>query len=79
MLPIGQTLTLNGRDGIVCFDANYNNKYYVNINFDDDNDYKIYRVDKNGENLTFTLEKDEKTITDLITIWLADGMEDLNV
>ena len=76
MIPIGQTLTLGNQEGIVCFDATYNDNYYVNVSIGDD--FKIFRVDKDGDGFNFTLEKNEEVLANLFSIWLAEGLEDQN-
>ena len=76
MIQIGQTLTLGDQEGIVCFDATYNDEYYVNVSIGDD--FKIFKVEKDNGDFVFTLEKNEEVLANLFSIWLAEGLDDTN-
>ena len=73
-MEIGRNITINNRKGIICFTANYNGTDYVNICFDDNNEYVIYKVTKEGEDYLFTRETDKNTMSSLLAIWVNEEL-----
>mgnify|MGYP007069838232 CR=1 FL=1 len=74
MIEIGQNLNINNRRGVVCFTGNLNNTDYINVCFDDNNEYKIYKITKDGEDLILKAETDKNTISTLMAIWVSDEL-----
>ena len=74
-MKIGQNITINNRKGIVCFTGNFNHTDYVNICFDDKNEYVTYRVIKDGDDYLFEKETDKNTLSSLLAIWISEELE----
>ena len=82
MIDVGTILHLGGREGIVCFIADYNGKYYINVNFEENgkDEYKVYEVivDEKNSEYVFRIEKDEEIINELAARWVAEELVEDN-
>ena len=80
MIDVGTIITLGGKEGIVCFRAEYNEKYYINVNFEVDgkDEFNVYEVkvdDEHGE-YVFRKVKDKEIIDELSSRWVVAGLLD---
>ena len=75
MVKIGQTLTIDGQEGKIDFEAKYNRRHY--IGFMIDKKLNIYRVVKKNRKDTFVKEEDKPTIAYLLATWLAENINKL--
>lgn len=74
-MVVGQNLTINNRKGIIVFTGNYNNIDYINVCFDDNNEYKTYRVTKDGDDFLLDLETDKNILSTLLAIWASEEID----
>ena len=71
MVKIGQTLTIDGKEGTVDFEGTYSRKHY--IGFVIDKKLNIYRVVKKSKKETFVKEENKTVVAYLLATWLAEN------
>lgn len=76
MIKIGQILTFDNEEWIVCFTTTYKDKFYINVAKynEDSNEYKAYEVERNDERqeIIFKIVKDEELLKELGTLWISE-------
>lgn len=79
MIEEGMELNINGKKGTVCFIKEYNGQKYLNIAFqsEEKNEYKIYKCQIIGDEVSLILEKDQRILSDLAIQFINEGLENI--
>lgn len=73
-MEIGRIITINNRKGIICFIGHYNDNDYINICFDDNNEYITYKVTKDEKDYLLEKETDKNILSTLLAIWANEEL-----
>ncbi len=73
-MEIGQNLNINNRHGIVCFKEQLNKIDYINVYFEDNNEYITYKITKDGNDYLLEKELDKNTLSSLLAIWVNEEL-----
>ena len=73
-MEIGQNITINNRHGIVCFKGNFNKTDYINVCFEDNNEYVTYKIIKDGNDYLLEKELDKNILSSLLAIWVNEEL-----
>ncbi len=74
-MQVGRIIHINNREGIICFTGSLNGANYINVCFEDENEYKIYRVTKDGDDFILKQETNKETISSLMAIWASEELD----
>lgn len=75
MLKVGDVIKINGRKALVCFTNEYREKNYINVCFEDNDEYKAYQVTPVGEDYDLKAVTDLELLNSLTAIWVAQELE----
>ena len=74
-MQVGRIININNREGIICFVGTLNGGNYINVCFEDENEYKIYRVTKDGDDFILNQETNRDVISSLLAIWASEELD----
>jgi hypothetical protein len=77
-MQVGRIININNREGIICFVGTLEGINYINVCFDDENEYKIYSVKKDGEDFILKSESNPNTIASLMAIWASEELDNIS-
>lgn len=74
MLKIGDLININGRKALVCFNGQLYNQHYINVCFEDNDEYKVYQVIPVGEDYDIKAVTDKELLNSLTAIWVENEL-----
>lgn len=75
MLNVGDLIPINGRQALVCFTSEYKDRHYINVCFEDNDEYKVYEVKLVDQDLDLKAVTDVELLKSLSAIWVAQELE----
>lgn len=72
---IGRNVKIEDRTGIICFTSNFNGKDYINVCFDDNDEYKVYEIKRDEKGSYLEPVVDKSLLSSLSAIWIEEELE----
>lgn len=80
MLEDGDVIEIGGKQGTVCFTAEYNNEKYICIGFvGNDLKYEVYSYKYEGEKLLVAKIEDPTELTEVMKIFINKGLDEVGL
>ena len=74
-MNVGDLIPINGRQALVCFTYELDDKFYINVCFEDNNEYKVYQVTQIDEEFSLKAVTDQGILKTLAAIWVDEELE----
>lgn len=74
-MQVGRYININNRRGIICFTGRLDGLDYINVCFEEENEYKIYRVTKDGDDFLLKQETNKDIVSSLLAIWASEELD----
>ena len=75
---IGRNVKIEDRTGIICFTGKLNEKEYINVCFDDNDEYKVYEIKRDEKGSYLEPVTDNNVLSSLSAIWVEEELEKNN-
>jgi hypothetical protein len=76
MLRVGDLIPINGRQALVCFNGSMDGKHYINVCFEDNEEYKIFEVKPIEQGFDIIEVTDKEMLNTLTAIWVEEELND---
>ena len=74
-MNVGDLIPINGRQALVCFTSELNDKLYINVCFEDNDEYKVYQVTPIDQEFSLKAVTDLELLKTLAAIWVDEELE----